>query len=262
MSRVVPPPIEKNQNETGTTLSFLRSEAIHCTRKRPEKNAWPRNPTDSQRCSVVIMSVPSVSPRESTTCARWSAESALTRARIPAVHLTGEPIGPQENFAMRAIDKTLVDEVWRELTAYAPARVASEAQAFLELQPHAAAFSQSVTRAHDPAVQKAALGLGFLLFKVLEASLGRPFPQLAEDRILEAYALTQAWLAEHDGTAPAQLLEALEHGEHPSLPGYILSVFYEGAAASADYDDTVRASLFCLLKTLTDALDLAHVEEE
>jgi len=163
---------------------------------------------------------------------------------------------------VRAIDRTLVDEVWRDLTAYAPARVASEAQAFLDLQPHAAAFSQSVTRGLDPTVQKAALGLGFLLFKVLEASLGRPFPPLAEDRILEAYALTQAWLAEHDGTAPAQLLEALEHGEHPSLPGYILSVFYEGAAAAADYDDTVRASLFCLLKTPTDALDLAHVEEE
>ena len=163
---------------------------------------------------------------------------------------------------MRVIDRALVDDVWRDVTGYAPARVASEAQAFLELQPHAAAFSQSVTRGLDPAVQKAALGLGFLLFKVLEASLGRPFPQLAEDRVLEAYALTQAWLAEHDGTAPAQLLEALEHGEHPSLPGYILSVFYEGAAAAADYDDTVRASLFCLLKTLTDALDLAHVEDD
>src|SRR5438552_2206821 len=71
-------------------------------------------------------------------CAMERAESALTRARIPAVHLTGEPIGPQENFAMRAIDRTLVDEVWRELTAYAPARVASEAQAFLDLQPHGA----------------------------------------------------------------------------------------------------------------------------
>ncbi len=163
---------------------------------------------------------------------------------------------------MRAIDRALVDDVWRDVTGYAPARVASEAQVFLELQPHAAALSQSVTRGFDPTVQKAALGLGFLLFKVLEASLGRPFPQLAEDRILEAYALTQVWLAEHDGAAPAQLLEALEHGEHPSLPGYILSVFYEGAAAAADYDDTVRASLFCLLKTLTDALDLAHVEEE
>ena len=163
---------------------------------------------------------------------------------------------------MRAIDRTLVDEVWRGMTAYAPARVASEAQRFLELQPHAAAFSQAVTGGFDPAVQKAALGLAFLLFKVLEASLGRPFPLLAEERVMAAYAETQAWLAEHDGAAPAQLLEALEHGEHPSLPAYILSVFYEGGTAAEDYDATVRASLFCLLKTLTDALDLENVEEE
>jgi len=66
---------------------------------------------------------------------------------------------------MRAIDRTLVDEVWRELTAYAPARVASEAQAFLDLQPHAAAFSQSLTRQFDPTVQKAALGLAFLVLR-------------------------------------------------------------------------------------------------
>ena len=162
---------------------------------------------------------------------------------------------------VRAIDRTLVDEVWRGMSAYAPARVASEAQVFLEEQPHAAAFSQGVTGGFDLVVQKAALGLVFLLFKVLEASLGRPFPLLAEERILAAYAETQGWLAERDGTAPAELLEALEHGEHPSLPAYILSVFYEGGAEAGDYDAAVRASLFCLLKTLTDALDLGHVEE-
>jgi hypothetical protein len=153
-----------------------------------------------------------------------------------------------------------VDTVWRDMTAYAPARVASEARVFLDLQPHAAAFSQAVTNRLDPAVQKAALGLAFLLFKVLEASLGRPFPLLAEERIVAAYADTQAWLGEHDGAAPAKVLEALDHGEHPSLPGYILSVFYAGDMAAGNYDDTVRASLFCLLKTLTDALDLGRVE--
>ena len=147
------------------------------------------------------------------------------------------------------------------MSAYAPARVASEAQRFLELQPHAAAFSQAVTGSFDPAVQKAALGLAFLLFKVLEASLGRPFPLLAEERVVAAYAETQAWLAEHAGAAPAALLEAIEHGEHPSLPAYILSVFYETGTAAGGYDETVRASLFCLLKTLTDALDLGRVEE-
>lgn len=161
---------------------------------------------------------------------------------------------------MRPIDRTLVDSVWRDMTTYAPARTAGEAQVFLELQPHAAAFSQAVTSRLDPAVQKAALGLAFLLFKVLEASLGRPFPPLLEERIMAAYTETQAWLGEHDGAAPAKVLEALAHGEHPSLPGYILSVFYEGDMAAGNYDDTVRASLFCLLKTLTDALDLGRVE--
>src|SRR6266536_1704140 len=54
-----PDQIEKNQNETGITLSFLRSDAIHCTRKRMEKNACPKKPTDSQRCSALIMVNPS-----------------------------------------------------------------------------------------------------------------------------------------------------------------------------------------------------------
>ncbi len=161
---------------------------------------------------------------------------------------------------MRAIDKTLVDEVWRELTAYAPARVASEAQGFLELQPHAAAFSQSMTRQFDPVVQKAALGLAFLLFKILEASLGRPFPELAEPRLLEAYAETQAWLSQWEGAPPVEVLEALGQAEHTSLAAYILEIFYAGGAVPGEYDETVRASLYCLLKTLTDALDLGHVE--
>jgi hypothetical protein len=162
---------------------------------------------------------------------------------------------------MRAIDKALVDEVWRELTAYAPARVASEAQAFLDLQPHAAAFSQSLTRQFDPTVQKAALGLAFLLFKILEASLGRPFPELAEPRLLDAYAGTQAWLRQWEGAPPVEVLQALGQAEHASLAAYIVEVFYAGGAVPGEYDETVRASLYCLLKTLTDALDLGHVED-
>src|SRR5215472_105205 len=56
MRRTQPPPMEKNQKEMGMTLSLLRSEAIHCTRKRLKKKPCPRNPMDSQNCSVVIIS--------------------------------------------------------------------------------------------------------------------------------------------------------------------------------------------------------------
>ena len=39
--------MEKNQNDSGMTLSCLFSEMIYWTTKRMEKNACPTNPTDS-----------------------------------------------------------------------------------------------------------------------------------------------------------------------------------------------------------------------
>src|SRR5881296_546768 len=47
------PPIRlRYQNQTGTTLRRLFSEAIHCTRKRPVKSAWPTNPKPTQKSSL------------------------------------------------------------------------------------------------------------------------------------------------------------------------------------------------------------------
>jgi hypothetical protein len=54
-NNVTPPPTEKNQNATGITLSFRLSEASHWTMNRIEKNACPRNPIDSQNCSVLTV---------------------------------------------------------------------------------------------------------------------------------------------------------------------------------------------------------------
>ena len=159
---------------------------------------------------------------------------------------------------MRGIDPELVDEVWREMTRYAPERVAAEAQAFLAQQPHVAAFSHAVTRGANEAVQRAALGLCFLLFKVLERSLGRPFPELAEARITDAYATTRAWLDGQEAD-PGAVVRAMDEAAHPSLVTHVLATLYGGGAA-ADYDDGVRASFALLLGTLTDALDLGAVD--
>jgi len=52
---------------------------------------------------------------------------------------------------MRAIDRALMDEVWRELTAYAAGRVEGEAQAFLAGQPHVASFARRATESREPA---------------------------------------------------------------------------------------------------------------
>lgn len=163
---------------------------------------------------------------------------------------------------MRAIDRALVDEVWREMTVYPPEQIRGEADAFLGRQPHVAAFSHAMTGALDPAVQQAALGLCFLLFKILERSLGRPFPRLEDARIRAAHAATQAWLAEEGGGEPGAIAAGLDARAHPSLVGHIIAVFYGGDAAAGGSDEQVKAVLVLLLATLTDALDLGAVEAE
>jgi hypothetical protein len=155
------------------------------------------------------------------------------------------------------ITPALVDEVWAEITRYAPERVQVEARDFLGRQPHAAAFARRFAPAADAAVQQAAVGLAYLLFKILERSLGRPFPPLAEERIARAWEANARWL-ERAEASPGQVLEALGSAAHPSLVAYILDAFYGSEAAACD--PAVRAGLLVMLKTLTEALDIAAVE--
>lgn len=161
---------------------------------------------------------------------------------------------------MRAIDTSLVDEVWREIIAYPPAQAEDEARVFLERQPHVTAFCQRVTREFDVAVQKAALGLTFLLFKIFEASIGARFPPVAHQRIQTAYEATTEWLAPWERADPRSFLEG--QGEFPrrNLIRHVLSVFYGGDANQTEYDQEVKASLFLLLKTVADALDMGEIE--
>ena len=159
---------------------------------------------------------------------------------------------------MRGIDQALVDEVWRETTSYPPGRIDEEARDFLARQPHVAAFAHALTREHDPAVQRAALGLCFLLFKVLERSLGRPFPLLAESRLRAAHDTASEWLAALEAEESERVVEAAGPAGHPTLAAYIISVFYREGAEGCD--ERVRDGFVLMLRTLTDALDLGHVD--
>ncbi len=164
---------------------------------------------------------------------------------------------------MRTITQSLVEEVWRELTTYPPEKVEAEAAVFLQRQPHVAAFCHSVTRESDESVQKAALGLAFLLFKILEASLGVPFPSVTRARVMDAYEATTAWLAKWEGADPWRFLQSALGGEespHPTLIRYLLTVFYGGEPENAPYDAEVTSSLFLMLKTLVEAVDIGRVE--
>jgi hypothetical protein len=170
--------------------------------------------------------------------------------------MSGNPQGVSSS--VRGIDQALVDEVWRETTSYPPGRIDDEARDFLARQPHVAAFAHAVTREQDRAVQRAALGLCFLLFKILERSLGRPFPLLAESRLRVAHDASTEWLATLESEEPEAVLEAAGPPGHPTLAAHIISVFYGDGAEGCD--ERVRAGFVLMLRTLTDALDLGAIE--
>jgi hypothetical protein len=159
---------------------------------------------------------------------------------------------------VRGIDQALVDEVWRETTSYPPGRIDEEARDFLARQPHVAAFAHSVTREQDASVQRAALGLCFLLFKILDRSLGRPFPLLSESRIQDAHRAVTEWLETLHDEESDRVLETVSSPGHPTLPAYIISVFYGAGAEGCD--ERVRAGFALMLRTLTDALDVGQVQ--
>src|SRR5256885_10996193 len=86
----MPPPTEKNQKGRGTTLFCARSDAIHWTRKRAEKNAWPSRPMPSHTCSVVIVTTPG----EAVTLGRAPEHRAQDVVRL--ADLLGAPAGGDE----------------------------------------------------------------------------------------------------------------------------------------------------------------------
>ena len=166
---------------------------------------------------------------------------------------------------MRAIDQGLVDEVWQEVVTYEGERATAEAKAFLARQPYVGEICRQLMGEFDPETQKAALGLAFLLFKIVETSLGAPFPSVGRERLVQAYEATTEWLEQWEGADPRFFLRSVQGGgefPHPNLIQYLLTVFYGGDPESAEYDDEVKASLFLLLKTVADALDIAPVKRE
>jgi hypothetical protein len=119
---------------------------------------------------------------------------------------------------MRAIDQGLVDEVWREVATYESERATAEAKVFLERQPHVREICRQLIEEFDPEAQKAALGLTFLLFRIVEASLGAPFPTISRERLIQAYEATTEWLEQWEGADPRFFLRSVQGGGRLPAP--------------------------------------------
>lgn len=154
---------------------------------------------------------------------------------------------------MRELDVALVTEVWQTLCGYEPERSTAEARAFIEHQPHLVALAEALTREFGRDTQKAALGLVFLLTKVVEAHLEAPIASVSRARVTQAYDATLQWMERWEGAEP-RFLERSGEFPQPHLVLYLLSVFYPEGAGPAEYEAEVKGSLFLLLTSAADAI--------
>lgn len=147
---------------------------------------------------------------------------------------------------MRPFDPALVEAVWQELSAYPEERSSAEARAFVAGQPHLVRLAEALTRGFDREVQKAALGLLFLLVKVIEAHREAPVPAVSAARVAEVYRQTLARLEQGEGAAAEP--------REPDLARHLLTAFYDRGPESPEPEAEVETSLFLLLRTAADAL--------
>lgn len=154
---------------------------------------------------------------------------------------------------MRELDSTLVREVWDGLCAYPPEQSEAEARAFVKRQPHLVALAHVLTREFARDVQKTALGLLFLLTKVIEAHREAPVPSLSRARVTRAYEGTVAWMDRWEGADP-RFLERSGEFPQPHLVPYLLGAFFPEGAGPPEHEEEVKGSLFLLLASAADAL--------
>ena len=155
---------------------------------------------------------------------------------------------------MRELDEALLVEVWQELCAYEPGRSVAEARAFVDHQPHLVALAETLTQEFGRDVQKAALGLVFLLTKVIEAHREAPVCSVSRARVAQAYEATLAWMERWDGADP-RFLERSGEFPQPHVIPYLVSAFYPEDAGSPEHEAEIKGSLFLLLKSAVDAIE-------
>jgi len=162
---------------------------------------------------------------------------------------------------VRALDHELVQEVWQTLCDYEPERSEAEARAFIKRQPHLIALAKTLMEEFDVGEQKAALGLLFLLTKVLEAHREAPVTSVSAERVARAYEAAVAWVERWSGTNERFLARSGEFPQ-PHLIPYLISVLSPGDAGRSEYEAEVQGSLFLLLKAAADAIEAGEIPGE
>lgn len=160
---------------------------------------------------------------------------------------------------MPDIDRQLIEETWRKVTAFDPATASAEARRFAEKQPAVLRFVQEVLREFDERIHGAALGLAYLLFKVVEAMQGEDPSTLSDREIQDAYGENAGWLdalGRLEGRPFKRLLEDVTDLQEVYVPFTLIEAYLQRPGVGP-FGERAKGHLFLVIKTLSDCLSSA-----
>jgi hypothetical protein len=166
------------------------------------------------------------------------------------------PPGPKDTTRARILDDGLIEAVWDAVRSYGPERAEREARAFIDRQPHLVALAEAMTQGFAEDVCKTALGLVYLVAKLVEAEQEAPLPAVSATEVDRAYRSATARLG---GTSDGEGVPASDAGafSRPELIPALVLRFRPPRLGHGEEEAEVRGRLVVLLRAAADALSRA-----
>jgi hypothetical protein len=159
------------------------------------------------------------------------------------------------------IPEEMVEQIWREVSSFAPARAHKEMIKAGKDQPDLLDFMMEFTQDVDEQVKELAIYMFFVVYRMFQKNSTKKLRRIAAEEIIAGYESNEKLLERLEG-AHERFFERIARVQVSQQP-YVMKYVVETLIEAPEEEDPVELTeedvgyLFLLLKTVVDLLDKA-----
>ncbi len=160
---------------------------------------------------------------------------------------------------MDQISEELVEQIWKEVSSFAPARAHEEMMKVGRNQPDLLDFMMEFTQDVDEQVRELAIYMFFVVYRMFQKSSTKKLRKITAEEIIAGYESNEKLLERLEG-AHERFFERIARVQFSQQP-YVMKYVVETLIEAPEEEDSVELTeedvgyLFLLLKTVVDLLD-------
>lgn len=154
-----------------------------------------------------------------------------------------------------------MEQIWREVSSFAPARAHKEMIKAGKDQPDLLDFMMEFTQDVDEQVKELAIYMFFVVYRMFQKNSTKKLRRIAAEEIIAGYESNEKLLERLEG-AHERFFERIARAQVSQQP-YVMKYVVETLIEAPEEEDPVELTeedvgyLFLLLKTVVDLLDKA-----